>query len=441
MFESLQKKFLDVIRNVRGMGKITDKNVRDIVRQMKLSLLEADVNYKVVKAITNNILEKARGEKVLNSITPAQQFVKIVYDELVSLLGSKEEKLRFIHRPSAVMLVGLQGSGKTTTAAKLALLLKEDGKRAMLVAADIYRPAAVEQLKILGREIGVKVFSEENKQVIEICKDAMKEASSSSIEIVLFDTAGRLHIDEGMMKELEDIKRVIKPDERLLVLDAMTGQDAVNVAVEFDKKLDITGIILSKLDGDARGGAALSVRYVTGKPVKFIGVSEKIKGGIEQFYPDRIASRILDMGDVVTLVEKVQKVAINEKSAAEFEKRLMHSKLTLQDFLNQMKEIKKMGGVGNLVDLIPGNFKRGLKTTSVDEGRLKQMEAIINSMTSEERSNTRILNASRKKRIARGSGTTVADVNRLLGQYQQAVNMMKKFMKDGKSLKKMRLPF
>ena len=440
MFESLQKKLLDVIRNVRGMGKITDKNVKDIVRQIKLSLLEADVNYKVVKAITDNILEKARGTNVLNSITPAQQFVKIVYDELVSMLGSKEAELRLIRRPSPIMLVGLQGSGKTTTAAKLALLLKEEGKRTMLVAADIYRPAAIEQLKILGEEIGVKVFSENNKDVMDICKEAMREAKDSLVDAVIFDTAGRLHIDEDMMRELENVKRLIEPDERLLVVDAMTGQDAVNVAMEFDKRLDISGIILSKLDGDARGGAALSMRYVTGKPVKFIGISEKIEGGLERFYPDRIASRILNMGDVVTLVEKAQKV-MDKQTAAEFEKHLTHSKLTLQDFLDQLKEIKKMGGISSLVDLIPGDFKRGLKASSVDESQLKRIEAIINSMTPEERRNTRILNASRKKRIARGSGTTVADVNRLLSQYEQTMSMMKKFVKGGKRFKGIRLPF
>ena len=426
MLERLQEKFERVFKALRGKGKITEKNVRDIVRSLRISLLEADVNYKVVKSFIDSVLEKALGEKVLSSLTPDQVFIKILYDELVKLLGSSAEGLNLSKNPAIIMVVGLQGSGKTTTCAKLANYLKKKGRNPALVAADVYRPAAIEQLITLGNSIEIPVFHYDEKDPVKIVKDAVKKAKHELKDVLILDTAGRLHIDEDMMRELEMIKSEVEPDEILMVVDSMVGQDAVRSAKEFDDRLDLSGFIVTKLDGDARGGVILSIRYVTGKPVKFIGVGEKIED-LQQFHPDRMASRILGMGDIASLVEKVEEV-IDKERAKELEKKFKRAEFTLDDFKEQIKQIKKMGPIASLMEMIPGMSKMKI---DVNEDELKHVEAIINSMTPEERRNPRIINYSRKKRIASGSGTSISDVNKLLKSYEELKKLMK-MMKKGK---------
>ncbi len=433
MFERLQTKLSSVFKNISGKGKITEGNIKDALREVKLALLEADVNYRVVKEFVNEIKERAEGEKVINSITPGQLFIKIVNDSLVEFFGKEDPKIDLSKVPSPIMVVGLQGSGKTTSAAKLANYFKKQGKNVLLVAADTYRPAAVEQLLYLGKSIGVDVFKE-SKDPVRIAKDSLNYAIEHGKDIVIVDTAGRLHIDEDMMKEVEKIKQTVKPTEVLLVVDAMTGQDAVNIAKTFNDRLDITGIILTKMDGDTRGGAAISVKKITGKTIKFIGVSEKIDG-IELFHPERIASRILGMGDIVSLVEKAQ-IEMDQQKAAEMEKKFKEAKFTLEDFLDQIKQLKKMGSLDEIIDMMPGGSKLKQSGLSLDEKQITKFEAVVNSMTKEERKNPKIINASRKKRIAAGSGTTIVDVNKVLKKYYDSLKLMKRISKG-----KMNFPF
>ena len=433
MFERLQSKLSTVFKNISGKGKINEKNIKDALREVKLALLEADVNYKVVKEFVNEIKEKAEGEKVIESITPGQLFIKIVNDSLIEFFGKDDPKIDLSKVPSPIMVVGLQGSGKTTSASKLANYFKNKGKKVLLVAADTYRPAAIDQLKYLGKQIQVDVFSIPEKPV-KIAKKAMNYAVEHGKDIVIIDTAGRLHIDDVMMKEVEKIKETVNPTEILLVVDAMTGQDAVNIAKTFNERLDITGIILTKMDGDTRGGAAISVKKITGKRIKFIGTSEKMDG-LELFHPDRIASRILGMGDVVSLVEKAQ-INMDQKKAAEMEKKFKEAKFTLEDFLDQIKQLKKMGSLDEIMDMMPGGSKLKQSGLSVDEKEITRFEAVVNSMTKEERKNPKIINASRKKRIANGSGTSIVVVNKVLKKYYDSLKLMKRMSKG-----KMGLPF
>ena len=430
MLEALQEKFKKVIKNITGKGRLTEKNVADAVRQVKLSLLEADVNYKVVKDFVENVKKNAMGEEVLKSFTPEQQFIKIIRDELIKLMG-KEEPLRLNKRPSPIMIVGLQGSGKTTTAAKLALYLKKKGRHPLLVAADTYRPAAIDQLEKLGHIIEVPVFTGDRQNPIKIVKEATSFAKNSTFDVMIIDTAGRLHIDDQMMEELERIKEILKPDEVLLVVDAMTGQDGINSALTFDQRVEVTGFIVTKLDGDARGGVILSIRYITGKPVKFIGVGEKVDA-LESFHPDRIASRILGMGDVLSLIEKIEQEMDQEKMKKAAEK-FIKAAFTLEDFLDQIKQVRKMG-IDKIIEMLPAALKTPDMDLAKSEKELKHIEAIINSMTPEERRNPSIIDYSRKKRIAKGSGTSIQDVNKLLKSYEQMKSMMKR-------MKKGRLPF
>ncbi|ABR31641.1 signal recognition particle [Thermosipho melanesiensis] len=428
MFEGLQEKLSKAFKTLSGKGKITEKNIKEAIKIVKLSLLEADVNYKVVKEFIEDVKKKALGEKVLRSLTPDQMFIKILRDELIKLMGEKQP-LKMIHSPSYIMMVGLQGSGKTTSAAKLANLLKKKGRKPYLVAADTYRPAAIDQLITLGKKIDVPVYCGDRKHPIKIVEEALKEVKDSGYDVVIFDTAGRLHIDNEMMNELVEIKEILSPDEILMVVDAMTGQDAVNSAKTFNEKLDVTGFVVTKMDGDARGGVILSIRYVTNKPVKFIGVGEKIED-LEEFYPERIASRILGLGDVLTLIEKAEKELDKEKMKT-LGKKMINAEFTLEDFQEQLKEIKKLGSLSKIMELLPGAPKVDIEQ---GEREMKITEAIINSMTPEERRNPKILNASRKRRIALGSGTTVQDINKLLKNYEEMKKMMKMF-------KKGKLPF
>ncbi|RJX24067.1 MAG: signal recognition particle protein [Dethiobacter sp.] len=433
LFSSLSEKLQETFRKLKGKGKLTEKDVDLALREVRLALLEADVNYKVVKNFISLLKERALGAEVLKSLTPGQQVVKIVYEELVRLMGESQSKLAPLDNPPrALMLVGLQGSGKTTTAAKLASLLHKNGHRPLLVAADIYRPAAIKQLEVLGKETGISVFSMGKDDPVKIGMQALKEADREGNDYVILDTAGRLHINEELMAELSSLKEKIKPLEILLVVDAMTGQDAVNVAQAFHEQLGLTGVILTKLDGDTRGGAALSVRAVTNCPIKFVGVGEKIEA-FEPFYPDRMASRILGMGDMLSLIEKAQQVVDEEKSRA-LEKKLRSQTLTLEDFLEQLQQVKQMGPLENLLEMIPGFNKaaKQFKNISLDEKQLVRTEAIISSMTKKERLQPEVINSSRRRRIAMGSGTTVQDVNRLLNQFEQ----MKKIMKQMGSLEK-----
>lgn len=431
MFENLQEKLSKVFRALTGQGRLTEKNIQEAVRQVKLSLLEADVNYKVVKDFIEAVKEKALGEEVLKSFTPNQMFIKIIKDELIRIMGNSNEPLKLVHRPSPIMIVGLQGSGKTTTCAKLALFLKKQGRNPLLVAADVYRPAAIDQLVKLGNSINVLVHTEDRKDPFKIVKSAIERSKDTGFDVMIVDTAGRLHINEEMMDELVKIKDILKPDEILLVVDAMMGQDAVKSAKTFDDKLDLTGFIVTKMDGDARGGVILSITYVTGKPIKFIGVGEKIEA-LEPFYPDRIASRILGMGDVLTLIEKAEKELDKEKMMKSAEK-FLKAEFTLEDFKEQLEEIKKLGPISSIIEMLPNVPKMDLE---IGEKEFKKMEAIINSMTKEERRNPKIINYSRKKRIAKGSGTTIQDVNKLLKSYEQMKDLMKR-MKKGK----LKLPF
>ncbi|MGI6308763.1 MAG: signal recognition particle protein [Dethiobacteria bacterium] len=433
MFSTLAEKLQEVFRKLKGKGKLGEKDVDLALREIRLALLEADVNYKVVRDFVSSIREKALGTEVLQSLTPGQQVVKIVHEDLARLMGEKQSKLAPADTPpQVVMLVGLQGSGKTTTAAKLALLLKKSGHKPLLVAADVYRPAAIKQLEVLGDEAGVTVFSRGKDDPVKIGLLALKEAAREGNDYVILDTAGRLHIDAELMAELGNLKTRLDPREVLLVVDAMTGQDAVNVAGAFHEKLGLTGVVLTKLDGDTRGGAALSVKAVTDCPIKFVGVGEKIEA-FEPFYPDRMASRILGMGDVLSLIEKAQYVVDEEKSRA-LEKKIRSQALTLEDFLDQLQQIKQMGPLENLLEMIPGFHKanKQLKNLSLGEKQILKVEAVINSMTKEERLRPEIIDSSRRRRISLGSGTTVQDVNRLLKQFEQ----MKKVLKQFSSLEK-----
>ena len=429
MFENLGDRLQSVMDKVRGYGKITEENISDMTREIRLALLEADVNYKVVKEFIASVKEKALGEEVAKSLKPGEVFVKIIKDELVELLGGDKEELYTKGNPSILMLVGLQGSGKTTTIAKLAnYLRKKEHKKPLLVACDIYRPAAIDQLKQLGKELNIPVYEEGKNDPVEIVNNALKYAKENNNDYVLVDTAGRLHIDDELMNELENISSAINPNEVLLVIDSMTGQDAVNVIEGFNNRLKLTGAILTKLDGDTKGGAALSIRHLTNLPIKFIGVSEKLDG-LEEFYPDRMATRILGMGDLMSIVEKAESV-IDEKEAMEAAKKLKQGKFDLDDFLNQLKQIKKLGPLENLIKMIPGASKMGLNKIKIDPKDMAHIEAIIQSMTMEERQNPSILKASRKLRIAKGSGRSVEEVNRLLKQFNEMQKMMK-MMKNG----------
>ncbi len=430
MFETLSERLQKTFKNLRGLGKLSEKNMKEGLRDVRLALLEADVNYKVVKDFITQVQEKAMGREVLESITPGQQLVKVVHDELVHLMGDAAEPLTFSSEPpSVVMLIGLQGSGKTTTAAKLARSLHSRGHHPLLVAADIYRPAAVKQLEILAGQLGLPAFSIEGcDNPVRICRESVAHALKTGRDVVIFDTAGRLHIDDELIQELQEIRDAVRPQEILLVADSMTGQDAVNAAESFHSQVGLTGVILTKLDGDARGGAALSIRAVTGKPIKFAGVGEKLEA-FEPFHPDRIASRILGMGDVVSLVEKAQET-IDEKQAARLQERILKAQFTFEDFQEQLQQLKKMGPLDELLGMIPGMGK--LKGLQPQEKDLVKVEAIINSMTKKERQFPTVIDGSRKKRIAKGSGTSVADVNRLLKQFQQMQKMMKQVRRLGR---------
>jgi len=431
LFESLGDRLQGVFTSLKGHGKLTEKDVDAAMREIRLVLLEADVNFKVVKDFVGHVRERAIGEEVIKSVTPGQQVVKILYDEMTEILGGREKGLKFApHPPSVIMLVGLQGSGKTTAAAKLAVLLRHQGRNPLLVAADVYRPAAVEQLQTLGRQIEVPVAYYKHKSAFEIVAEAVKEAGRTGNDVVILDTAGRLHIDEEMMQELVDIEREVEPSEILLVVDSMTGQDAVNIALSFLEKLDFDGIILTKMDGDARGGAALSMKTVTGRPIKLASVGEKMND-LEVFHPDRVASRILGMGDIVTLVEKAEE-AVTEERARKLEEKLRKQKFDFDDFLEQMQQLRSMGGFSKVLEMVPGmgNMARG-GGIDVDERQMKRIEAIIQSMTAHERRNPSILNASRRRRIAKGSGTTTQDVNQLVKQFGQMQKMLKAFSGKG----------
>ena len=424
MFENLSDRLQDVVHKIKGYGKITEENISEMMREIRLSLLEADVNYKVVKEFTNNVKEKALGEEVNKSLNPGELFVKIVKDELTELLGGENTPLNVSGNPATLMLVGLQGSGKTTTIGKLAnYLRKNNKKKPLLVACDVYRPAAIDQLKQIGKELNIEVYSEGKGNPVEISKNAIKYAKDNGYDYVLIDTAGRLQIDESLMEELDNIQKEVNPDETILVIDSMMGQDAINVINGFNDKIKLSGVILTKLDGDTRGGVALSVKHLTNLPIKFIGVSEKMDG-LTPFYPERMASRILGMGDILSIVEKVQD-EIDEKEAEKTAKKMMKGNFDLEDFLNQLNQIKKLGPLENILKLLPGAKKMGLNKVNIDPKIMKRTEAIVLSMTPEERRNPSILKASRKKRIADGSGTTVTDVNRLLNQFEDRKKMMK----------------
>ena len=435
MFESLGDRLQNAISKIKGYGKITEDNISEMMREIRLALLEADVNYKVVKEFTNNVKEKALGEEVAKSIKPGDMFVKIVKDELTSLLGGEKEDINLKGNPAILMLVGLQGSGKTTTIGKLAnFLRKKHAKKPLLVACDVYRPAAIDQLKQLGKQLNIEVYDEGKNDPVKISENAVNYAKEKGYDYVLIDTAGRLHIDETLMDELENIKKVVNPNEIMLVIDAMMGQDAINVIEGFNDKLPLTGVILTKLDGDTRGGVALSVRHLTNVPIKFIGVSERLDG-LDSFDPERMAGRILGMGDIVSLVEKATE-AIDEKEAEKAAKRMQSGKFDLEDFLSQMKQIKKLGPLENLLKLIPGAKKMGLNNVKIDPKQMAHIEAIVLSMTPKERRHPEIIKASRKTRIAKGSGTSVQEVNKLLTQFEQMKKMMKQ-MANGN----MKLPF
>lgn len=424
MFDNLSDRLQGIMHKIKGYGKITDDNIGDMMREIRLSLLEADVNYKVVKEFTNRVREKALGEEVSKSLSPGDVFVRIVRDELTELLGGENAPLTVSGNLTICMLVGLQGSGKTTTIGKLAnLVRKKNKKKPLLVACDIYRPAAIEQLKQIGKELGIEVYSDGKNNPVDIVKKALVYAKENDFDYVLIDTAGRLHIDDDLMSELDNIIEVSSPDEILLVIDSMMGQDAINVINGFNDRLKLTGVILTKLDGDTRGGVALSVRYLTNLPIKFIGISEKLDG-ISEFYPDRMANRIIGMGDILSLVEKVES-EIDEKEAMKTAKKMSKGNFDLEDFLSQLNQIKKLGPLENLIKLIPGAKKMGLDKAEIDPKKMKHIEAIILSMTPEERKSPNILKASRKERVAKGSGTTVTEVNQLLNQFEEMKKMMK----------------
>ena len=429
MLEQLSQNLEGIFKKLRGQGKLSEDNISDAMREVRRALLEADVNYKVVRTFINSVKEKALGSEVLRSITPGQQIVKIIHEELIVLLGEKTVDLELSGNPAIILLVGLQGSGKTTTSAKLARNLRKSGRQPLLVACDVYRPAAITQLQVLGKQLDIPVFADEgNQDVVQIAQAAIRESVRYPANVVIVDTAGRLHVDADMMDEVKRLQQALKPAETLFVADAMTGQDAVNAAGTFAETVDLTGVILTKLDGDARGGAALSVREVTGKPIKYIGVGEHLDK-LETFHPDRMAGRILGMGDIVSLVEKAQQ-DIDVEEAAKLEEKMLKNTFDLEDFKQQLKQLKSMGPIGDLMSMIPG--VKGIKDVDIDEKRLTRIEAIINSMTLVERHRPQILDGSRRKRIARGSGTKVQDVNQLIKQFQSMRKMMKKFGKMNK---------
>ena len=424
-FESLSDKLQNTFRKLRGKGKVSEKDLKDAMREVKLALLEADVNFKVVKDFIKNVSERASGSEVMESLTPAQQVVKIVNEELISLMGNQAEKINISSKPpTVIMMSGLQGAGKTTTAAKIGGIFKKQGKRPLLCACDVYRPAAVKQLEVVAGQLDIPVFKiEGSMEPVKIAEAALAHAKLHSNDILIIDTAGRLHIDEELMGELIEIKKAVNPSEILLVVDAMTGQDAVNVAESFNNELDITGVVLTKLDGDTRGGAALSVRYVTGKPIKYCGMGEKLTD-LEVFHPERMASRILGMGDILSLIEKAEQ-SFDEKKALELQKKMRTQTYTYSDFMDQMQQIKQMGPLEQILGMIPGVDKGALSNAQIDEKRLVHIEAIIQSMTKDERENRVKLIPSRRDRIAKGSGTTVAEVNALIKQFEQMQKMMK----------------
>lgn len=439
VFGSLASKLQDTFEKLRKKGKLSEADVNEAMREIRLALLEADVNFKVVKKFVSDVKERALGAEVLESLTPGQQVIKIVNDELVALLGSTESKIGIASKPpTVIMLCGLQGAGKTTTVGKLGSHFKSQGRRPLLAACDLQRPAAIKQLQVVGEGVGLPVFAKTvDSTPLEVATEALSHAKKNGNDILIVDTAGRLHVDEALMQELRDIKAEIQPHEILLVVDAMTGQDAVNVAKAFNESLEITGLIMTKLDGDARGGAALSVKSVTGVPIKFVGMGEK-SDALEVFHPERMASRILGMGDVLTLIEKAQ-TAYDEKKAKEMEEKFLQSRFTLEDFYDQLQNMKKMGSLQDIVNMLPGvGVNKALKNVEVDENQMKLTEAILQSMTPEERQNDGLLNGSRKKRIAAGSGTTVQEVNKLLKQFDQSRKMMKQmsgFVKGKKGKK------
>lgn len=435
MFETLGDRLQNALHKIKGYGKITEDNISEMMREIRLALLEADVNYKVVKEFTNTVKEKALGEEVVSSINPGDLFVKIVKDELTELLGGESEELNVNGNPAILMLVGLQGSGKTTTSGKLAnFLRKKHSKKPLLVACDVYRPAAIDQLKQLGKELNIEVYDEGKKNPVDISLNAVEYAKENKFDYVIIDTAGRLHVDDELMLELENIRTKVNPQEILLVIDSMMGQDAINVISGFNDQLPLTGVVLTKLDGDTRGGVALSVRHLTNVPIKFIGVSEKLDG-LDSFDPERMAGRILGMGDIVSLVEKATE-SIDEKEAEKTANKMMQGKFDLEDFLSTMKQIKRLGPLENLLKLIPGAKKMGLNNVKVDPKQMARIEAIVLSMTPKERKHPEIIKASRKTRIASGSGTSVQEVNRLLQQFDQMKKMMKQFSNGN-----MKLPF
>ncbi|MEB7395665.1 signal recognition particle protein [Mammaliicoccus sciuri] len=437
-FEGLSERLQATMQRIKGKGKVTEQDIKAIMREVRLALLEADVNFKVVKSFVNTVSERALGADVMQSLTPGQQVIKIVQDELTTLMGGENSKINMSSKPpTVVMMVGLQGAGKTTTAGKLALLMrKKYNKKPLLVACDIYRPAAIQQLQTVGKQIDIPVYTEGDQvSPKQITENALKYAREEHLDFVIIDTAGRLHIDEALMNELVDVKEVSKPDEIMLVVDSMTGQDAVNVAESFDNTLDVTGVTLTKLDGDTRGGAALSIRSVTEKPIKFIGMSEKLDG-LELFHPERMASRILGMGDVLSLIEKAQQ-GVDEEKAKELEKKMRTSSFTFDDFLEQLEQVKGLGSLDDLMNMIPGaNKMKGMKNANMDPKQIDNVQAIIRSMTLEERNNPDILNVSRKRRIAKGSGRSLQEVNRLIKQFGDMKKMMKQFTGSNKKGKK-----
>ena len=434
-FEGLSSRLQEITRKIRGKARITESDLKEMLREVKLALLEADVNYKIVKEFTETIREKALGQDVLKSLTPGQQVIKIVKDELVELLGGTESRVNFSpNPPTVIMLVGLQGSGKTTTAGKLANLFRKQGKKPLLVACDIYRPAAIQQLQVVGKQLNIPVYSNENsKDVVHIAKQAMSVAMSKMNDVVILDTAGRLHIDEALMDELKNVKAGVKPHEILLVVDAMTGQDAVNVAEKFNEALGIDGVVLTKLDGDTRGGSALSVKKITGKPIKFAATGEKLSD-IEVFHPDRMASRILGMGDILSVIEKAEET-FDMEQAEKLEKQMRKKEFDLDDYLAQIRQIKKMGSFSSLLKMIPGMNQ--LKDVKIDDKEFVKIEAIICSMTTAEKRDVRILNGSRRQRIARGSGTSVQEINKFIKSFEMTQKMMKQMKSNKGGLKKM----
>jgi signal recognition particle subunit SRP54 len=443
-FEGLSSRLQSVMQKLRGKGKVSEADVKEATREIRLALLEADVNFKVVKTFIDRVKERAIGQEVLKSLTPGQQVVKVVNEELTALMGGTESKLTVASSsPTVIMMVGLQGAGKTTSSGKLARLLAKQNKKPLLVAADIYRPAAIRQLEVLGEQLGVPVFSLGDKESpVDIAKQGIEKAKNELFDTVIIDTAGRLHVDEQMMDELRNVRQIANPDEVLLVIDAMTGQDAVNVAESFHREMELTGVILTKLDGDTRGGAALSVKAVTNCPIKFVGMGEKTDA-LEHFHPDRMASRILGMGDVLSLIEKAQETVDLEK-AKELEKKMRSQKLTLNDFLDQLQQVRKMGPLEDMLAMIPGANAKALKNVTVDEKKMDRIEAIIRSMTVYEKDHPEILNASRRRRIAMGSGTSVQEVNQLLKQFQEMKKSMKQMasmMKNTKKRKGFKFPF